>query len=233
MSVEIEKVEDPARACSAMLVGPLVGGGNLVITGGSTPREAYAHLASAVRDLELDASEATLWFSDERCVGPEDDLSNYRLLKESLLDALDGRPQPEVRRIHGELGPTDAAAAYERELVEAGEPRFELVLLGLGPDTHIASMFPGQASLGERSRLAVEVPEAGFEPYVPRVTLTLPTLANAERIVFLVTGEAKAEAVARAFGPQAEPDPAIPASMLVSMADEITVLLDLPAASRL
>jgi 6-phosphogluconolactonase len=233
VSLEIETVEDPARACSAMLVGALVGGDDVVVTGGSTPRQAYAHLASAVRDMDLDASEATLWFSDERCVGPDDEQSNFRLLKESLLDNLAGRPQPDVRRIHGELGPDEAAESYERELVEAGEPRFELVLLGLGPDTHIASMFPGHESLGERSRLALGVPEAGFEPYVPRVTLTLPVLANAERVVFLVTGEAKAEAVARAFGPDAKPDPGVPASMLVPMADEITVLLDPAAASLL
>ncbi len=216
-----------------MLVGALLGGGDVVVTGGSTPRDAYAHLATALNEMDLDSSSATLWFSDERCVDPEDELSNFRLLKESLLERLDGRPQPEVRRIHGELGPADAAEAYEADLVGAGEPRFELVLLGLGPDTHIASMFPGQESLNERSRLALGVPEAGFEPYVPRVTLTLPVLANAERVVFLVTGEGKAEAVARAFGPESKPDPTVPASMIVPMADEITVLLDPPAASRL
>ena len=233
MSLEIEVVEDPARACSAMLLGACVGGGDLVLTGGSTPRDAYSHLASALRDMELDPSGATLWFSDERCVGPDDELSNFRLVKESLLSGLNGLPQPEVQRIQGELGPQEAAEAYERELSEAGEPRFELVLLGLGPDAHIASMFPGQASLSERSRLALGVPEAGHEPYVPRVTLTLPVLANAERIVFLVTGEAKAEAVAKAFGPAAKPDPSIPASMLVPLAEEVTVLLDPAAAARL
>jgi 6-phosphogluconolactonase len=233
VSLEIEILEDPAKACSAMLVGAMVGGADLVVTGGSTPREAYLHLASALRDMELDTSESRLWFSDERCVPPEDEKSNYKLIKETLLDGLEGRPQPEVRRIPGEIGPGEAAEIYEQELVEAGEPRFEIVLLGLGPDAHIASLFPGQATLSEHSRLVVGVPEAGHEPFIPRVSLTLPALANSERVVFLVTGEGKAEAVARAFGPGAKPEPAVPASMLVPLASEITVLLDPPAAARL
>lgn len=233
MSLEIEVLDDPARACSAMLLGACVGGGDLVVTGGSTPGQTYSHLASALCEMELDPSGATFWFSDERCVGPDDELSNFRLLNQSLLAGLSDLPPPEVKRIEGELGPDDAAAAYERELNDAGEPRFELVLLGLGPDAHIASMFPGQASLGERSRLVLGVPEAGHQPYVPRVTLTLPALANAERVVFLVTGESKADAVAKAFGPGAKPDPAVPASLLVPLADEVTVLLDPAAAARL
>ncbi len=138
-----------------------------------------------------------------------------------------------MRRIRGELGPEEAAEAYERELDEAGEPEFSLVLLGIGPDGHLASMFPDQASLSERSRLVVGVPEAGLEPFVPRVTLTLPALANAEQVVFLVTGAGKADAVAAAFGPDAEPDPHVPSSMLVPLAKELTVLLDSAAAGRL
>ena len=233
MSLEIETVDDPARACSAMLVGAIAGGGHLVLTGGSTPRDAYRQVASALRDMDLDASQATLWFSDERCVPPDDELSNFRLVKESLLDQLGGRPQPAVRRMQGELGPNPAAEAYERKLVEAGDPRFEIVLLGMGDDTHIASMFPGQDSLNERSRTVVGVPDSGHEPFVPRVTLTLPALANSDRVVILVTGESKAEAVARAFGPQAKPDPAVPASLLAPLADEVTVLLDPAAAAQL
>ena len=216
-----------------MLVGAIAGGGHVVVTGGTTPGDAYRLVASALRDMDLDASGSTLWFSDERCVSADDELSNSRLVKETLLDGLEGRPQPSVRRIHGELGPDQAAEDYERELVEAGRPRFELVLLGMGPDTHVASMFPGQDAVNERSRLAVGVPQAGHEPLVPRVTLTLPALANADRVVIMVTGESKAEAVARAFGPQATPDPSVPATMLVPLADELTVLLDPAAAGRL
>ena len=233
MSLELEIVDDPARECSAMLLSAMLGGGDVVVTGGETPRAAYEELAKAVRAAGNDLRETTIWFSDERCVPPDDDLSNYRLVKQALLDPLADMPRPAVRRIRAELGPSEAAEAYERELDEAGEPEFALVLLGLGPDGHLASMFPDQASLSERSRLVAGVEEAGLEPFVPRVTLTLPALANAERVVFLVTGEGKADAVAAAFGPDAEPDPHVPASMLVPLAKELTVLVDPAAAGRL
>jgi 6-phosphogluconolactonase len=233
MSLELEIVEDPARACSAMLLSAMLGGGDVVLTGGGTPRPAYEELARAVRAVGHDLRDTTLWFSDERCVTPDNELSNYRLVKQSLLDPLSDLPRPAVRRIRGELGPSEAAEAYERELDEAGEPEFSLVLLGLGPDGHLASMFPDQASLSERSRLVVGVEEAGLDPFVPRVTLTLPALANAEQVVFLVSGEGKADAVAAAFGPEAEPDPHVPASMLVPLAKELKVLLDPAAAARL
>lgn len=233
MSLQIEVVDDPARACSAILLSAMLGSGDVVVTGGNTPRPAYEELARAVRSLGHDLRDTTLWFSDERCVPPGHELSNYRLVKESLLDPLADMPRPAVRRIRGELGPHEAADAYERELDEAGEPEFSLVLLGLGPDGHLASMFPDQASLSERSRLVMGVEEAGLEPFVPRVTLTLPALANAEQVVFMVTGEDKAQTVAMAFGPDAEPDPHVPASMLVPLAKELTVVLDRAAAGHL
>ena len=91
-----------------------------------------------------------------------------------------------------------------------GSPRFDLVLLGIGPDGHCASLFPDQASLSERSRLVVGVEEAGFEPFVPRVSMTLPALTRARQVVFLATGESKAGPVAAAFGPAAKPDPHVP-----------------------
>jgi 6-phosphogluconolactonase len=233
MSLRLEVVDDPPRAASAMLLGGMLGGGDVVLTGGSTPKPAYQELARVVRAVGHDLRDTTIWFSDDRCVAPDDELSNYRLVKQSLLDPLADMPRPAVRRICGELGPEEAAEAYARELDEAGEPEFSLVLLGIGPDGHLASMFPDQASLSERSRLVVGVPEAGLEPFVPRVTLTLPALANAEQVVFLVNGADKADAVAAAFGPDAEPDPHVPSSMLVPLAKELTVLLDSAAAGRL
>lgn len=209
-----------------MLVGVAAGGGDIVLTGGSTPRAAYTELVEAVRTVGVDLSECTLWFSDERCVAPDDERSNYGLVRDSLLDALGDLPLPTVHRMRGELGPTAAADEYERELHAAGPPRFDLVLLGIGPDGHLASMFPDHASLAERSRLVVGVEKSGLEPYVPRVTLTFPAIVNARQIVFLVTGESKAEAVAAAFGPDATPDPHIPSSLLVPQAKEVKVLLD-------
>jgi 6-phosphogluconolactonase len=232
MPVEIEILEDPARACAAMLVGVAAGGGHIVLTGGSTPRAAYGEFVEAVRTVGIDVSGSVMWFSDERCVPPDDERSNYGMVKASLLDALGELPRPAVHRMRGELGPFDAADEYERELREAGAPRFDLVLLGIGPDGHLASLFPDQDTLSERSRLVVGVEQSGWEPYVPRVSLTLPVIANARQVVFLATGASKAEPVAAAFGPGAKPDPHVPSSLLPPLADEVTVLLD-PAAGRL
>ncbi len=225
MAVELRVCEHPAQACAELLVEVARAGGQLVLTGGSTPREAYQLAGS----LEADWSGATLWWGDERCVEPSDERSNFGMAKAALLDSLSG--QPEVHRMRGELGPHAAAAAYEDELREAGPPDLDLVLLGLGPDGHLASLFPGQASLSERDRLAIGIEEAGLEPYVPRVTLTLPLLGSGERVVFLVSGQSKAGAVAAAFGPDAKPDPKVPASMLAPFASEIIVLLDEAAAT--
>jgi len=233
VTVELQVLEDPAGACAAMLLGPLLAGGEVVLTGGSTVGRAYGELASALRAAGRDVSEATIWFSDERCVPPDHELSNFGLVERTLLRPLAGLAPPAAVRIEGERGPQEAARRYEEALARAGAPPFDLVLLGLGPDAHVASLFPDQPTLSERSRRVLGVEEAGCEPHVPRVSLTLPALAAARQIVFLVTGEGKAEAVAAAFGPQARPDPHVPASLLVDEADEITVLLDPSAATRL
>jgi 6-phosphogluconolactonase len=230
MALEIEILDDPARACAAMLVGIAAGGGHIVLTGGSTPRAAYGEFVEAVQTVGIDVTGCVMWFTDERCVPPEDSRSNYGMVREALLEPLGTfGGLPTVHRMRGELGPSDGASEYERALREAGSPRFDLVLLGIGPDGHLASMFPDQDSLNERSRLVLGVPEAGLEPFVPRVTLTFPALVNARQIVFLATGESKAEAVAAAFGPDAKPDPHVPSSLLASHArdvKDVKVLLD-------
>ena len=125
-----------------------------------------------------------------------------------------------------------AADAYQAELDAAfvHTPRFDLILLGLGPDAHTASLFPGDDALGERERLAVGVETPGMPPLVSRVTLTLPVLNAGKEVVFLISGEDKAEAVARAFGDAPGPD--APAS-LVRPDGGLTLLIDPPAAARL
>jgi 6-phosphogluconolactonase len=233
MSLTFEVVEDPARACAALMVGAAIGGGEVVLAGGSTPRAAYVHFVDAVRTVGLSLARTRFWMGDERCVDPDDERSNHRMIKEALIDPLDGITTVDVQRIRGELGPEPAADDYERRLESAGPPSFDLVLLGIGPDGHTASLFPGQRSLTERTRLAVAVPEAGLEPFVPRVTLTIPALTSSQRIVFLASGESKAGAIAEAFGPKADPDAPVPASLLVPDAKQITVLLDRAAATRL
>jgi 6-phosphogluconolactonase len=232
MTVSFEIVDDPARGCAALMVGAAISGGDIVLTGGSTPRAAYEHFVEAVRRVDLDLSRSTFWIGDERCVDPEDDRSNYKMIKETLLDPL-GDNAPRFERMKGELGPEEGAEGYEQLLKNAGSPKFDLLLLGIGPDGHCASLFPGQESLTERRRLVVGVPQAGLEPFVPRISMTLPTLAAARQIVFLAVGDSKADAISRAFGPDAEPDPSTPSSLLVPEARAITVLVDEAAASRL
>ena len=233
MTVEVEVVNDPGRACSAMLVGVAAGGGHIVLTGGSTPQAAYREFVDAVLSVGINVSQSTMWFGDERCVPPEDSRSNYGAAKASMFDALVDHGLPTIHRMEGELGPSAGAEDYERMLRDAGSPRFDLVLLGIGPDGHCASLFPDQAALYERSRSVVGVEESGLEPFVPRVTMTLPRLANARQVVFLATGESKAAPIAAIFGPGARPDPHVPTSLLVPLAKEIKVLLDPAAASGL
>ena len=233
MTVEIEVVEDPARACGAMLVGASLGGGNVVLTGGSTPRAAYGELVAAVKNVSLDLSKTTYWLGDERCVPPDDERANSRMIKESLLDPLAGVTAPTFKRIKGELGPFEGGDDYERELNAAGPPTFDLLLLGVGPDAHTASLFPDQPTVLDRSRLVVGVEMAGLEPFVPRVSFTFEAIARARRVVVLASGESKADAVAAAFGPGARPDPHVPSSYLPEVARELLVLTDPAGAARL
>jgi 6-phosphogluconolactonase len=219
-------LEDPADVAAERLAEAANAGGQIALAGGSTPRAAYERLAG----MEVDWHTTTLWFGDERCVPPEDQRSNFRLVREALLDRLTG-PVPDVRRIMGEREPHEAADTYELELRQAfeeGMPRFDLVLLGLGPDAHCASLFPRQPTLDERERLAVGVEQAGFAPWVPRVTLTLPAINAAREVMFLVAGADKAAAVERAFAH--EPDHDAPASLVAPESGVLTVLLDQLAA---
>ena len=221
MRAELLVSDDPAGVAAEMMAGV---SGHMVVTGGSTPRAAYGRLAA----MREDWSDVQLWFTDERCVAPEHEHSNYRMVKESLLDHA---PGTRAHRMRGELGPGEGAADYERSLGEAfgpDLPMFDFILLGLGPDAHTCSLFPGDDALGERERRVVGVERPGMAPLVARITLTLAVVNAARRAVFLVTGVDKAEAVARAFaGP---PDPRAPASLVEGA---LTLVCDPAAASEL
>ena len=217
----LDDEEAAAEATADRLAEAARAGLEIALTGGSTPRRAYEIAA----EREADWSRAGAWWGDERCVPPEDERSNYRLARESLLDRLSSPPR--VHRIRGELDPAEAAAEYEREL---GDTRLDLVLLGLGPDGHVASLFPGAPTLEERERRVVAA-EAGHEPFVPRVTLTLPVLCSGRSVLFLVTGEAKAEAARAAF--VEEPSAQTPGSLVRARDGSTVALLDRAAASTL
>jgi 6-phosphogluconolactonase len=219
--VVLEDEKEVATVVANRLARAARAGGNIVLTGGKTPQRAYEQAAKE----EADWSKVSLWWGDERCVPPDDENSNYGAAKKSLLDKLDRWPR-EVHRIKGELGKERAATEYEQEL---GDTQVDLLLLGIGPDGHVASLFPNAPTLRQRKRVLPA--EAGFEPFVDRVTLSLPTLRRAKEILFVVAGDAKADAVRRAFA--AKPSAETPASLVRAADGRTTAILDRAAAAAL
>ncbi|MFN2628671.1 MAG: 6-phosphogluconolactonase [Gaiellaceae bacterium] len=220
--IEIVVVEDCPRYVAERLAEAARVGGAIVLTGGSTPKQAYELAAQ----LQPDWSRVEVWWGDERCVPPDDERSNYGMAKAALLDRL-AVPPALVHRMRGELGKQAGADAYDAEL---GHTALDLVLLGLGPDGHVASLYPNQPALDERERRAIGA-EAHLEPFVDRITMTLPTLRSASLVIFLVAGGDKADAVARAFG--GEPDRATPGSLVRAETGRTVAVLDHAAAALL
>ena len=218
--VGIHVVENPARLAAGWLIHTASEPGHVALSGGSTVGGAYEVAAELQPEWRQDVH---LWFGDERAVAPEDERSNYRLLQETLLGRL--LAQPTVHRIHGELGAPEAAEHYHRKLDGV---TLDLALNGIGADGHTASLFPNAPALDERERRAVAA-EPELEPFVERVTLTPPIFAATRLLVYLVTGESKAEAVRRALAE--EPSPDTPASLIRGV--ETIAILDPAAASQL
>jgi 6-phosphogluconolactonase len=229
MTLEIRVVEDPAAEIADLLIDVACAGGHIALAGGSTPRRAYELAAESDADL----SAATLWLGDERMVPEDDERSNLRLVRSSLTDRLPEERRPRLMPVDTSLDPDAAAAAYDELLRDTlgHHPRLDLALLGLGPDAHTASLFPGKPAVGESQRLAVGVPEPGMEPMVARVTLTVPVLNTAREVAFLISGADKAPAVRRAFG--TPPDETAPAALVRPGAGTLLIVLDEPAASEL
>ncbi len=218
-AVEIARALDAARRER--------GAAHLALSGGETPRRAYELLAQ-----ELDSvAGIQVWFADERCVGPEDEQSNYRLVADTLLVAA-GIAAAQVHRMEGELGPAEGAARYARALREhaplADEdalPVLDLIVLGIGPDGHVASLFPGAATLkADRRELCLGVTDSP-KPPPQRITLSLDVLRAARRCLLLATGASKADAVSAML---AEPSEHVPASLL--RRERLTVIVDDAAA---
>lgn len=203
---------------------------DLVLAGGSTPLALYHTLGRS------SSARASLWrrthlfWGDERIVPPADPASNYGTAWTSGLDRL-AVPPDQVHRAPGEGGNARRAAViYETDLRTcfpgAAWPRFDLILLGLGTDGHVASLFPGSVALAERERW-VAVAEGGT-PEVPRVTLTMPVLNSAACVLFLVSGAGKAQMLERMQGP-ARLDP-VPAQRVRPARGELRVFADAAAA---
>jgi 6-phosphogluconolactonase len=223
--VELTILEDAdavADAVAQRLERAAAEGGHIVLTGGRTPELAYGRAAS----LGSDWSHVELWWGDERCVPPDDENSNYAMAKRALLDRL-ATPPSRVHRIQGELGKDAGADAYEQEL---GSTELGLLLLGLGPDGHVASLFPGKPAFDVADRRVVGS-ESGLEPWIDRVTLTLPALRAAKEILFVISGGSKADAVRRAFAE--EPSQDTPASLVRADSGRTIAILDRAAAAAI
>jgi 6-phosphogluconolactonase len=227
MRPEVRISEQLTEDAARLLAEVAERGGHIVITGGSTPKATYER----VGQMGVDWSETEIWFSDERCVASDNEHSNFRMAQESLLAAI---APAAVHRMQGERGPDEGAREYENELAavfgDGVVPEFDLILLGIGPDGHCASLFPNNPELGVKDSTVAGVEQPGMAPLVPRITLTLPVLNAGTRVVFLVSGEEKAEAVARTFN--GRPGPDAPSS-LVQPRGEFVLLCDAAAAQHI
>jgi len=170
---------------------------HVCLAGGSTPRRCYQLLGPLMDSWE----DVHLWYGDERCVPPEDPEANVRMVREALV-----APGAAEHRMRGELGPERGAAEYAAEL---GDTVMDLTLNGMGPDGHTASLFPDHPLL-DATGLAAGIRDAP-KPPPERITLTLPMLNASQRLMLLVAGADKAEALARVL---AGPDRGTPASLL-------------------
>ncbi len=208
----------------------------VALSGGETPRALYRLLARQQYAQKVPWRRVEIYWGDERCVAPDDDASNYRAAREALLQHVTLAPG-RVHRMRGEDEPEAAARAYDEELRQlaaaakpaADLPVFDLVLLGLGRDGHTASLFPHSPALADKERLCVATAAPDGSP---RLTVTLPVLNAARRVIFLVAGEDKAGMVAEVFGGFRIPE-AIPAQAVQPAKGTLTWLLDRVAASLL
>jgi 6-phosphogluconolactonase len=198
---------------------------HLALSGGTTPRRAYELLGRTLEDWE----GIDVWFADERCVDPDAEESNYRLARETLLEPA-GIAPGRIHRIEGELGPEEGALRYARALEEgvtphAGVPALDAIVLGIGPDGHVASLFPGAPTLDAGAQAICLPVHDSPKPPPERITMSLAVLRAARRCLLLATGAAKSDAVAAMLG---EPSRHVPASLLAR--DRLSLIVDDAAA---
>jgi 6-phosphogluconolactonase len=194
----------------------------VALSGGNTPRPVYARLATIARDLPWESVRIT--FGDERCVPPDNEQSNFRMARETLLVPA-AVPEKSVMRMRGEIDPQTAAQEYEAQLdgiaAQRGEPiyRDDLILLGLGPDGHTASLFPGTAAMEETARRVV----ANFVPKFDawRLTFTFPLINQARHVLFLVGASKNPELIERVLAG----DQQFPAARVNPSAGDVTWMI--------
>jgi len=186
-----EAIAQAILAAAAVAAKPF----HLALAGGTTPKRAYELLAAR----PLPWPRVQFWFGDERCVAPDHPDSNYAMARSALFERA-FLPAANVHRMRGELLDREAAA---REYEAALPPKLDLLLLGIGPDGHTASLFPGSNALREKARRVVAV--TGPKPPPNRLTITPPVIAAAARVLVVATGAEKATAVRCAFESDTDP----------------------------
>ena len=203
----------------------------IALSGGSTPRRLLQLLAAPPHAARVAWDRWHVFWSDERCVPPDHQDSNYRMAREALLDHV-AIPEDLVHRMRGEAEPKEAARAYESEVrraLQASRGSFDLVMLGLGEDGHVASLFPGTKALTERRRLVT----ANWAPLLQahRLTFTLPLINAARNVMLLVTDDAKAEVVRLVL--EEDADPPLPAALVRPQGGQVHWFLTQGAAAML
>jgi 6-phosphogluconolactonase len=209
---------------------------SVALSGGSTPRGMFALLAGDGFRGQVRWDRVSFFWGDERHVRPDHADSNFRMAREALLSHLTLRDD-QVFRIHGE-NPDAAAAAYEYEgtvrqyfgLADGQFPRFDLVLLGMGPDGHTASLFPGTKALLDQTRVVIANWVGKFNTH--RITLTAPAINTAARVLFLISGEDKAPALKAVLEGPLEPSQ-LPAQLIQPIDGSLVWLCDRTAAHLL
>jgi 6-phosphogluconolactonase len=204
MAPAVIAVSDPAalaKAAAGRLMARIAANGGLIaicLAGGSSPKQLYALLATGACRDQIPWDRVHWFIGDERFVPSNDPLHNMGAARQIFLDSC--APVANIHPIPTDAAnPEQAARRYESELrsfygagrLDPDRPLFDLVLLGVGPDGHIASLFPDYPALGESERWVIGVPEAHVAPFVPRVTLTLPTLNSCREMLFEVSGTDK------------------------------------------
>ena len=209
----------------------------IAISGGSTPKTAFATLAEQGEEwrVRMPWEKIDLWWVDERCVPPDDAESNYRMTREALLDHVPLKPE-QIHRMEGEREPDDAAARYEAEMRKSfglygtETPRFDLVQLGIGPDGHTASLFPYTDALRVTDRLVTANYVEKLDMW--RVTLTRPVINHARQVFFLIAGTDKAMILNEVLEGERDPE-RLPSQFIAPMNGILTLLLDQAAAALL
>jgi 6-phosphogluconolactonase len=229
-AVAVRAAEDVLRHLAAARAQR--GSAHVALSGGRTPARTYELLARSAETWQ----SVHVWFADERCVAPQDEQSNFRLARELLLDPA-GIDSSRVHRMRGELGPDEGAALYADELLTglpreahshngAAQPVLDVIVLGIGEDGHVASLFPDAPTLADHAATCLGVRDSP-KPPPQRITLSLSVLQAARRCVLLATGAEKAVALAAMLG---EPTAHVPASLLAR--ERLEVIADDAASPR-